>query len=403
MMPSARLAGVPEFPFARWARHYRAAKERGIDLIRLDIGNPDLPPPTAVVEAACNALRSPTAHGYPGYRGSPALRHAICAYYASRFDVSLDPETQVACLLGSKEGIVHLQQAILDPGDVVLLPDPGYAPYDAGAGLSQASIVRFPLTAERNYVPDFDAIPAKAAQQAKALWLNYPNNPTGAVAGAETLEKAVAFANRHNLLLCHDAPYTDVRFDGCRPMSILQVAGASDVAIEFNSLSKAYNMAGWRIGYAVGNAEALGLLQKMKSNVDSGLFYPLQRAAVVALKTGEAWIEERNAIYRERLGILVDALTAAGLNATLPLATHYLWTRIPNGEKAEPFSLRLLNDIGIAVAPGTFFGPGGEGFVRISATAPTEQIREAAERLSSWRQATPRIRVRGQNSQALGR
>ncbi|MCK4513447.1 aminotransferase class I/II-fold pyridoxal phosphate-dependent enzyme [bacterium] len=389
MMPSARFAGVSEFPFARWGRHCHAAKERGIDLIRLDIGNPDLPPPTAVIEAACNALRSPTAHGYPGYRGSPALRHAICEYYALRFDVSLDPETQVICLLGSKEGIVHLQQAILDPGDVVLLPDPGYAPYDAGAGLSQASIVRFPLTAKRNYVPDFDAIPAKVAQQAKAIWLNYPNNPTGAVASSKTLEQAVAFAHRHSLLLCHDAPYTDVRFDGCRPTSILQVDGASDVAIEFNSLSKTYNMAGWRIGYAVGNAEALGLLQKMKSNVDSGLFYPLQRAAVVALKTDEAWIEERNAIYRERLGILVNALTAAGLTATLPLATHYLWTRIPDGEKAEPFSLRLLNEIGIAVAPGTFFGPGGEGFVRISATASTDRIREATERLSSWQQAAP--------------
>ena len=385
MMPSARLAGVPEFPFARWARHCSAAEERGLDLIRLDVGNPDLPPPPAVIEAACKALHSPTSHGYPGYRSSPALRHAICAYYERRFAVSLDPETQVTCLLGSKEGIVHLQQAILDPGDVVLVPDPGYTPYDAGAGLSQASIVRFPLTAERNHAPDFDAIPSEVARRAQVIWLNYPNNPTGAVADADTFERAVAFARRYSLLLCHDAPYADVRFDECRPTSILQVAGAADVAIEFNSLSKTYNMAGWRIGYAVGNVEALELLQRIKSNVDSGLFHPLQRAAVVALATDEAWIEERNAIYRERLGILVDALATAGLVATLPRATHYLWTCIPDGETAEPLALRLLNETGIAVAPGTFFGPGGEEFVRVSATAPTGRIREAAERLSSWR------------------
>ena len=291
----------------------------------------------------------------------------------------------MACLLGSKEGIDHLQQAILDPADVVLLPDPGYTPYDAGAGLSQASIVRFPLTAERNHVPEFDAIPADVARRAKGIWLNYPNNPTGAVADTETFEQAVAFARRHGLLLCHDAPYADVRFNGHRPMSILQVAGAVDVAIEFNSLSKTYNMAGWRIGYAVGNAPALELLRRIKSNVDSGLFHPLQHAAVVALETDEAWIEERNAIYQERLGILVDALASAGLIAALPRATHYLWTRIPDGETAEPFALRLLDEIGIAVAPGTFFGRGGEGFVRVSATAPNGRIREAAERLSSWR------------------
>ncbi len=384
MIPSERLAGVPEYPFSRWAAHCRAAEGRGLDVIRLDMGNPDLPPPPAVIEAACDALRLPTGHGYPGYRGSAELRHAVRAYYERRFGVRLDPESQVACLLGSKEGIVHLQQAILDPGDVVLLPDPGYAPYGAGAVLSRATIARFPLVAQRDYVPDFDAIPAESACRAKAIWLNYPNNPTGAVAVAETLERAVAFARENGLLLCHDAPYADVRFDGCRPMSILQVPGAADVAIEFNSLSKTYNMAGWRIGYAVGNAEALELLRRMKSNVDSGLFRPLQSAAVAALGTDEAWIEERNAIYRNRLAVLVDALAAAGLAAASPRATLYLWARMPDGETAEPFALRLLNETGIAVAPGTFFGPAGEGFVRVSATAPTGRIHEAAERLSSW-------------------
>ena len=353
-------------------------ERQGRTLIRLDIGNPDLPPPPSVVEAACQAIRSTNAHGYPGYRGAIPLRHAICAYYERRFAVSLDPETQVACLLGSKEGIVHFQQAVLDPGDIVLLPDPGYAPYDAGAGLAQASIVRFPLLADDGYAPDFEAIPEDAARSAKVLWLNYPNNPTGAVAGAETLERAVALARENGLLLCHDAPYADVRFGPCRPMSVLQIPGGDEVAVEFNSLSKTYNMAGWRIGYAVGNASALRLLRRIKSNVDSGMFEPLQRAAMAALQIDEEWIESRNAIYRKRLDILAEALCAAGMPTTVPRATHYLWVRTPDGTSSEAFALDLLHRTGIAVAPGTFFGPGGEGFVRISVTAPTSKIRQAA-------------------------
>ena len=382
MRPSIRLASVPEFPFSRWARECAAVQQQGKTLIRLDIGNPDLPPPPAVVEAACQAIRSTNTHGYPGYRGSLELRHAICAYYERRFGVSLHPETQVACLLGSKEGIVHFQQAVLDPGDVVLLPDPGYAPYDAGAGLAQASIVRFPLRVESGYAPDFEAIPEDAVRKAKILWLNYPNNPTGAVAKAETLERAVAFAKEHGLLLCHDAPYADVRFGACRPMSVLQIPGGDDVSIEFNSLSKTYNMAGWRIGYAVGSPVALELLRKIKSNVDSGLFEALQSAAVAALQTDAEWIESRNAIYRKRLDLLADALCEAGMPTAVPEATHYLWPRIPEGTTSESFALDLLYTTGIAIAPGTFFGPGGEGFVRVSVTAPTSQIRESARRLA---------------------
>ncbi len=384
MIPSARLEAVTEFPFARWAEQCRAAEARGLDVIRLDIGNPDMPPPAAVIEAACAALRTPVVHGYPGYRGASSLREAICARYERRFGVALDPESQVVCLLGSKEGIVHLQQAILDPGDAVLVPDPGYAPYAAGAGLSRAMIVRFPLQRADEYRPDLDAIPAEIARRAKALWLNYPNNPTGAAADRETFERAVAFAREYGLLLCHDAPYAEVRFDGSGPVSALQVPGAPDVTVEFNSLSKTFNMAGWRIGYAVGHPDAIRLLRRMKSNVDSGMFLPLQRAAEAALRTDDAWIAERNAIYLERLGILAAALSAAGLATAVPKATHYLWSRIPDGEVAETFALRLLDEAGIAVAPGTFFGPGGEGFVRVSATAATDRAREAGARLLDW-------------------
>jgi LL-diaminopimelate aminotransferase len=381
MIPSARLAAVPEYPFARWAVHCRAAVERGIDLIRLDIGNPDLPPPPAVLDAACAAMRSPATHGYPGYRGSSELREAICDRYERRFGVSLDPDREVVCLLGSKEGIVHLQQAMLDPADAVLLPDPGYTPYADGAALSRATIVRFPLRAAEGYLPNFERIPPEVARRAKAIWLNYPNNPTGAVSDPGAFAGAVDFARRYDLLVCHDAPYAEIRHDGMAPASVLQVPGAAEVAIEFNSLSKTFNMAGWRIGYAVGHPRAIELLRRIKSNVDSGMFLPLQRAAVAALATDDAWIEERNAVYHDRLRLLAEACSAAGLASEMPPATHYLWVRLPEGEEAEPFALRLLDEVGVAVAPGSFFGPAGEGFVRISVTAPTDRIREAADRI----------------------
>jgi len=387
MIPSARLAAVPEYPFARWAVHCRRAVERGVDLIRLDVGNPDLPPPPAVLGAACEAIRSPATHGYPGYRGSSELREAICARYERRFGLSLDPEREVACLLGSKEGIVHLQQAILDPADPVLLPDPGYTPYADGAALSGATIVRFPLRATDGYLPDFDRIPPEIAGRAKAIWLNYPNNPTGAVAGLQAFADAVDFARRHDLLLCHDAPYAEIRHDGEAPASVLQVPGADDVAIEFNSLSKTFNMAGWRIGYAAGNPGAIELLRRIKSNVDSGMFLPLQRAAAAALAIDDAWVDERNSVYRDRLRLLAEACTAAGLAADSPPATHYLWVRLPEGRESEPFALSLLDEVGIAVAPGSFFGPAGEGFVRFSVTASTDRIREAADRIA----AAPRL------------
>jgi LL-diaminopimelate aminotransferase len=380
--PSQALRDVPEYPFARWAEQCRAVSSSDFDVIRLDIGNPDLPPPSAVVDAMCEAVRLPNAHRYPGYRGTEAFREAVCRYYQHRFAVSLEAETQVTTLLGSKEGIVHLQRALLDPGDLVLVPDPGYTPYDAGARMAGAAVARFPLT--RDGLPDFAAIPARVARQAKLLWLNYPNNPTAAVAGRRELEQAVAFALKHDLLLCHDAPYVDVRFGDCRPLSILEIPGASDVAVEFNSLSKTYNMPGWRIGYAVGNREALRLLRQVKSNIDSGMFLPLQSAAIAALSIDASWIDKRNTVYKERLDLLASSFTKAGVSATAPLATHYLWIPTPSAEPAEAFATRLLVETGIAIAPGTFFGPGGEGFIRVSATAPTEQIQEAARRLSSW-------------------
>jgi LL-diaminopimelate aminotransferase len=376
------LRDVQVYPFSEWNARCKAVGDRGLDVIRLDIGNPDLPPPDAVIEAATSALHSPHDHRYPGYSGIKELRHAIAAYYRRRFGVSLDADAQVSVLLGSKEGIIHLQRALLNPGDVVLVPDPGYTPYVAGARMAGADVVRFPLAADGAF--DFEAIPEGAVRRARLIWLNYPNNPTGGVAEREALERAVAFARQHDLLLCHDAAYTDVRFGTYMPMSLLGIPGAADVAVEFNSLSKTYNMPGWRIGYAVGHPHALRLLELVKSNIDSGMFLPLQRAAVAALGTDDAWIARRNGVYEDRLKTLASILSRVGLAPVVPSATHYLWVPVPAAETAESFAIRWLEAAGVAVAPGTFFGPGGEGFLRVSATVPDEQIDQVEERLRRW-------------------
>jgi len=381
MKRAMRLEQIPPYPFAEWNQRCREADRRGIDVIRLDIGDPDLGPPSLALDALRQSLGEAGSHRYPGYRGTAALRMAIAAYYARRFGVTLDPDSQVVPLLGSKEGIVHLPLSCVDPGDVVLVPDPGYAPYRVGAILAGGVPVAFPLRAERGYFPDFDAIPARIADRAVLMWLNYPNNPTGAVAGLDDLATAVAFARRHRILLCHDVPYADIAFDGYRPPSALQVPGAVDVTVEFHSLSKTLNMPGWRLGMAVGSADALALLSLVKSNVDSGIFAALQSAATNALSTGQEWTATRNGVYCERLSLLVEGLNGAGFAASAPRATFYVWARTPAGWTSEALARHLLDEAGVAVAPGSFFGPAGEGYVRISATAPTERIEEAVRRL----------------------
>jgi LL-diaminopimelate aminotransferase len=376
-----RLLNTPPYPFARWARHLEAARRRGLDVIRLDIGDPDMPPPDAVIEALCRSARQPEHHGYPGYSGLPVLREAIVGYYERRFGVALDPESEVVPLIGSKEGIVNMALACLDPGDLVLVPDPGYAPYTRGTVLAGARVHTFPLVEERDFLPDLDAIPPDVADRAELMWLNYPNNPTGATADLTFLAQAVDFARRHSILLCHDAPYCDVTYDGYVAPSLLQVPGASEVAVEFNSLSKTCNMAGWRVGMAVGNADALASLAQVKSNVESGLFRPLQEAAVQALSAEPGWVRARNAVYRERLGMAVKGLNAAGIEASLPRAALYVWARVPAEWDSEKFALTLLEQTGVSLAPGSFFGPAGEGYVRLSVTAPTPRVREAMDRL----------------------
>jgi LL-diaminopimelate aminotransferase len=379
MRPADRLSLLPPYPFARWAAHVEAARGNGLDVIRLDIGNPDLPPPAPVVQALAQSARRPDRHGYAGYRGLPALRRAIADYYARRFGVTLDPETRVVPLLGSKEGIINMALAWLDPGDLALVPDPGYAPYTMGATLAGARVYPFPLRPELGFLPDLEAIPRDIAARARLMWLNYPNNPTGATADLAFLEAAVDYAQCHDLLLCHDAPYCDVTYDGYQAPSLLQVPGADQVGVEFNSLSKTWNMAGWRIGMAVGNPEALAALARVKSNTDSGIFWPVQEAAIQALTADPEWVTARNRVYQERLDIVLAGLEAAGMQAVRPRAARYVWAPVP--PPSEEFALTLLGSTGVAVAPGSFFGPAGEGYVRISLTAPEARITEAMTRL----------------------
>lgn len=393
MKHATRLKALPSYPFARWDDQVAAVRQQGRDVIRLDIGNPDMPPPDEIIETLCHSVQRPDRHGYPGYRGLRSLREAIAAHYERRFGVTLDPETEVVPLIGSKEGIVNLALACLDPGDVALVPDPGYAPYTRGTILAGAEVYSFPLLPERDFLPDLEAIPPDVADRATLLWLNYPNNPTGATADLDFLAEAVDYARRHDLLLCHDAPYCDVTYNGYTAPSVLQIDGASEVAVEFNSLSKMVNMAGWRLGMAVGNPKAMAALARVKSNMDSGIFHPLQEAAIQALSIDPTWLAERNMVYQERLEILLNGIKSIGLGVWQPRgvdATLYLWAPIPDPGffgmdvadwNSEIFALTLLERTGVSLAPGTFFGPSGEGYVRISVTAPTERIREAVERM----------------------
>jgi len=384
MQPAKRLSNLPPYLFARLGQRIAELRAQGVDVIRLDIGSPDMPPNDEIIEALARSACRPDGHGYAGYYGLPKLRQAIADYYARRFGVDLDPEGEVLTLIGSKEGLANLSLAFLDPGDLALVPDPAYPTYELGAYMAGGTTHRFPLLAEREFLPDLAAIPVEVARQAKLLWLSYPNNPTGAVATLEFLAEAVAFAREHDLLLCHDAPYCEVTYEGYRPPSLLQVEGAKEIAIEFNSFSKTYNMAGWRIGMVVGNGAAIKSLAQVKTNVDSGIFTAIQEAAAVALTGDQTWLEGRNAIYQERRDIIVEGLAAVGIKARKPLATLYIWAEVPEGYSSTGFADKLLTEQGVSFAPGSAYGECGEGYLRISVGMATRRVREAMERLKEF-------------------
>ncbi|HSJ54176.1 MAG TPA: aminotransferase class I/II-fold pyridoxal phosphate-dependent enzyme, partial [Anaerolineae bacterium] len=315
MKVANRLESLPAYVFARLGERLKELASQGADIIRLDIGSPDLPPPDTITNALYHSAQKAKNHGYGGYYGTPELRRAMASYYEGRFGVSLSPDKEVVPLIGSKEGIANVALAFVDPGDTVLVPDPGYPTYAMGTLLAGGTPYCFPLTAERGFMPDLETIPAGVAASAKLLWLNYPNNPTGAIAPMELFEEVVAFARRYDLLVCHDNPYCDVTFDGYDAPSLLQVPGARDVALEFNSLSKTYNMAGWRVGMAVGNPVAVAALATVKTNIDSGMFRAIQDASVLALTGDQGWLTERNEIYRQRRDMILEALPALDMEA----------------------------------------------------------------------------------------
>ena len=376
-----RMRTLQPYFFAELTQHVNQLRASGRDVIRLDIGVPDMPPAGFIVKTLTEAAGRADTHGYQAYRGTPELRAAWATMYERDFQVALDPASQIVPLLGSKEGIFHLTQAHANPGDVVLVPDPGYPSYARAAAYAGAEVVQMPLLAERGFLPQLDEIPAEVAARAKILWINYPNNPTAAIASGEFFSDVIAFGRKHNILIFHDAPYTHVTYDGYRAPSILEVEGASDVAVELNSLSKAYNMAGWRVGAAVGNAAALEALYVLKTNIDTSHFLPIMQAATVALTGDQEWLAERNDIYQHRRDILVETLQECGFSVQLPKATLYIWAGISGGAVAKVFARELLDDIGVSLAPGSAFGELGEGYVRVSVGIETSRVEDACKRM----------------------
>ncbi len=383
--PAQRVSQIKPYFFADLERTFEDLKNSGIEIIRLDMGSPDLPPEDFIIEALVNTAKKPDMHGYGESGGSTALRSAIAIYYNNRFDVNLDYSREVLGLIGSKEGLFNLSQVLVDPDDLVLVPDPFYPVYHVGATVAQAQTYDMPLLAKNDFLPDLSMIPVDVARKAKLMWLNYPNNPTGAVAPLSFFEEVVRFAKEFDIVIAHDAPYVDVCFDGYIAPSILQVKGAKEVSIEFNSLSKTYNMAGWRVGMAVGNADVIKLLRTFKSQLDSSNFKPIMAAAEAALLGDQSWIIGRNLIYQERRDVVLETLRELGFTMEPPKASLYVWARLPEGyHDSIAFCSDLLQSTGVSVTPGDVYGKSGAGYIRISLVIPVERISKAMSKMKEW-------------------
>jgi LL-diaminopimelate aminotransferase len=385
MRLAQRVEELPAYLFADISRKIGEKRAQGVDVISFAIGDPDLPTPDHIIDALANAARDPANHRYPESEGLPALRAAMARWYSRRFGVELDPQREILPLIGSKEGIGHIALCFIEPGDVALVPDPGYPVYSVGTALAGGDPYYLPLTEENEFLPDLDSVPEQIARRAKLLWLNYPNNPTGAVADRDFFERAVAFASRYGIAILHDGPYSEVAFDSYRPPSFLEADGARETGIEFHSLSKTYNMTGWRIGMAAGNATVIDALMRLKSNLDSGIPQAIQRMAIAALQGPQDCIDEHNRIYQRRRDRLVGALTEIGLRVRPPRASLYLWARVPEETTSVQFATRLLDEAGVVVTPGIGYGPSGEGYVRLSLTIPDERLEEGVRRMESLR------------------
>ncbi|MHC1701424.1 MAG: LL-diaminopimelate aminotransferase [Humidesulfovibrio sp.] len=378
-----RLASLPPYLFAAIDKAKEEVRAKGLDIISLGIGDPDLPTPDFIIDALCAAARNPANHQYPSYVGLLSFRQAVADWYLRRFGVSLDPQTEVVSLIGSKEGIAHFPLAFVNPGDLVLIATPNYPVYGVTTEFVGGIPMYLPLTDENDFLPDLDSIDPDTWKRAKAIYVNYPNNPTAAMAPRSFYEKLIAKALEFNVIVVHDAAYTEMYFNEAnKPLSILEIPGGRDVAIEFHSLSKTYNMTGWRIGMAVGNASLVKGLGKVKENVDSGIFQAVQEAGIVALNQGDAYTAELRGIYRERRDVVIDALKKAGISCRVPEATFYVWSKVPGGVSSQDFVTRVLKQTGVVTTPGNGFGAPGEGYFRISLTVNTDRLKEAVLRIS---------------------
>ena len=385
MRISHRLDKLPPYLFVEINRNIAEKRAKGEDIISFAIGDPDISTPQYIIERLCYEARDPLNHKYPETKGLPELNQAISHWYKKRFGIELNEEKEVLPLIGAKEGIGHTSFCFIDPGDVALVPNPGYPVYSTSTILAGGENYFITLTEENDFLPDLEAIPQNIIKRSKILWLNYPNNPTGAIATLEFFEKVVYFAQNNDLVVCHDAPYTEISFDGYLPPSFMQVPGAKDIGIEFHSLSKTYNMTGWRIGMAVGNSKILDALFRFKSNLDSGIPQAIQLAAIEALTGSQEYLKQRNEIYQQRRDKLVEALTGIGLKVRTPKAGLYIWAKTPGKLSSIEFTKELLDKTCVAVTPGIGYGSAGEGYIRMSITLADDRLEEGIRRLLTWK------------------
>jgi len=392
MKMARRIENLPPYLFVEITRKIAEKKAKGEDVISFAIGDPDIPTPSHIIDRLCQAAQDPVNHRYPETDGLPELRIAIAEWYEKRFGVTLDPDKEVLPLIGAKEGIAHIALCFIDPGDVALVPDPAYPVYSIGTILTGGEPYYLPLTEENNFLPDLNAIPEPIAKKAKLLWINYPNNPTGAVADLDFFNRTVEFARQHDLAVCHDGPYTEVAFDGYQPVSFMQADGAKEAGVEFHSLSKSYNMTGWRIGMVVGNAAMVDALTRVKSNLDSGIPQAIQYAAIEALRGPQDCIQGHNTIYQRRRDLVVDMLNSIGIEAKPPKASLYVWAKVPEGYNSMDFATDLLEQVGVVVTPGIGYGKNGENYVRLSLSVSDAGLVKGLSRLAGWRNSRIKFR-----------
>lgn len=381
MKIAKRLEKIPPYLFVEISKKIAQKKSQGIEIINFGIGDPDLPTPDPVIAELQKTSLNTINHRYPETDGLPEFRTAIQKWYQNRFDLSFNPETEILPLIGAKEGIGHASFCFIDNGDIALIPDPGYPVYSVGTWFAGGECYTMPLTEDNKWLPDLNAIPKEIAQKAKVMWLNYPNNPTSAIANIEYFKTVVDFAKNYEIIILHDACYTEVSYDGYQPISFMETPGAKDISLEFHSLSKSYNMTGWRVGYVVGNSKLINPLMIVKSNLDSGIPQAIQSMAITALNTNQEFIDQRNSIYQKRRDKVVNALNSIGLNVEKPKASLYIWAKAPKGYTSAEYATKLLDEKDIVVTPGSGYGEYGEGYIRLSLTIPDDQLDKGINKL----------------------